>query len=109
MAYDEHTVERIRKALGGNTDYEEKKMFGGVAFMIRGHMTVGVNKTDLMVRVGKELHDEAMSRPHARVMDFTKRPMKGFVFVDPDGFQTDGDLRSWLDLALKFNATQDPK
>ena len=109
MAYDEHTAERVRKMLTGRVSFTEKHMFGGVAFMVRGHMAIGVNKTDLMVKVGKPNHDEAIAQPHAREMDFTKRPMKGFVFVDPDGFQTDPDLKSWVDRAVKFNATLDPK
>ena len=105
MAYDEHTADRIRQVLAGKADFEEKKMFGGVAFMVRGHMTVGINRTNLMVRVGKENHDEAISQPHAHVMDFTKKPMKGFLFIDPDGYQTDDDLSSWIGRALTFNAT----
>ena len=109
MAYDEHTADRIRKALAGKADFEEKKMFGGVAFMVRGHMTVGINKTSLMVRIGKDNHDEFVALPHAHVMDFTKKPMRGFLFVDPDGYQTDADLGAWLGRALEFNATMKAK
>lgn len=109
MAYDEHTADRVRQRLTGQVPFTEKKMFGGVAFMVRGHMAIGVNKTELMVKVGKPNHEEAIAQPHAREMDFTKRPMKGFVFVDPDGFQTDSDLQEWVDRAVRFNSTLDAK
>ena len=109
MAYDEHTAERIRTVLTGKAPFSEKKMFGGIAYMVRGHMTVGINKEDLMVRVGKEAHDDAVAQPHARPMDFTGKPMKGYVFVNPDGYQTDADLAAWVDRALAFNATMEAK
>jgi TfoX/Sxy family transcriptional regulator of competence genes len=109
MAYDEHIADRIRKAMQGNPDVQVKTMFGGIVFMVRGHMAIGVNKSDLMVRVGKPFHDEAIGQPHARTMDFTNKPMKGYVFVNPDGYQSDADLQAWIDRALRFNATLEAK
>ena len=85
MAYDEELAERIRAALADRTDVIERKMFGGLTFMLRGNMCCGVEKTNLMVRVGPERYDEALAQPHARLMDFTGRPMKGMVFVGRRG------------------------
>jgi hypothetical protein len=96
MAYDEGLAERIRGVLGERTDVSEKRMFGGLAFLLRGRMCVGIVKEDLMVRVGAEAHDELSRRPHARPMDFTGRPMKGFLFVSPEGFEADADLERWV-------------
>jgi hypothetical protein len=100
MAFNENLAGRIRSALGDQAGLTEKKMFGGIAFMLHGNMVCGVTRDDLMVRVGPQRHDEALARPHARPMDFTGRAMKGMVFVGRDGYAADGDLRSWIDLAL---------
>ena len=109
MAYDEHIAARIGSLLGRTHTFEEKKMFGGVAFMVRGHMTIGIGKDGLMVRVGKEAYEDALAQPHAREMEFTGKPMKGYVYVNPDGLQTDTDLQSWIDRSLTFNATMEAK
>ncbi len=77
MAYDEGLAERLRQVFSGRPEIEEKKMFGGIAFMLSGHMCVGINDTMLMARVGPDQYDAAMTRPHAREMDFTGRSMKG--------------------------------
>jgi TfoX/Sxy family transcriptional regulator of competence genes len=100
MAYDEGLAERIRGVLQDREDVVEKAMFGGIAFMVRGHMAVGVVKDDLMVRVGAEAHDEMLRRPHARAMDFTGRPMKGFLYVAPAGVEDDHDLERWVGLGV---------
>jgi len=71
-------------------------MFGGIAFMIRGHMSVGIVKDDLMVRVGVEAHGELLRQPHARPMDFTGRPMKGFLYVESAGLESEADLERWV-------------
>ena len=84
MAYSEALVARIRAALASRTDVMEKKMFGGVAFMVRGHMLGGAVKGRYMFRVGKALHAEALQRPGASPMDFTGKPLGGFVYVDAD-------------------------
>ena len=80
-------------------------MFGGLAFMLRGNMTVGINKDGLMVRGGKENNDEFLALPHARPMDFTGKSMKGFIYVDEPGIATDDDLRAWVDRCLAYTAT----
>jgi len=85
---DRALTDRIRQTFGPRGDVIEKRMFGGLCFMVGGNMCVGVTKGRMMVRVGKEHYDEAMSQPHARAMDFTGKPMMGFVFVDPEGTKT---------------------
>ena len=85
MAYDEALAERIRALLAGRDAVTERKMFGGIAFMVGGNMACGVIHDDLMVRVGPDAHDAALAEPHARPMDFAHRPMRGMVYVDPDG------------------------
>ncbi len=101
MAYDEGLGERIREVLRDRHDVVEKKMFGGLCFMVRGHMTVGINGDELMVRVGKERYDDAMAQDHAREMDFTGRSLKGFVYVSTAGFASDSDLRQWVGRGLE--------
>ena len=96
MAYDEGLAERIRTVLADQQGVVEKKMFGGLAFMIRGRMSVGVVKDALMVRVGAAEHGTLVHRPHARPMDFTGRPLKGFLFVDSPGLESDEDLERWI-------------
>jgi TfoX/Sxy family transcriptional regulator of competence genes len=102
MAYDEGLAERIRGVLADRHDVSEKRMFGGIAFMVRGHMSVGIVKDDLMVRVGPEAHDELVRQLHARPMDFTGRPMKGFLFVASPGLETDADLERWEGHGVKY-------
>lgn len=96
MAYDEGLAERIRDVLADEHGLTEKRMFGGLAFLLKGHMCVGIVKDDLMVRVGPDAYEGLVKQPHARKMDFTGRPMKGFLYVAPSGFESDGDLRRWV-------------
>jgi TfoX/Sxy family transcriptional regulator of competence genes len=96
MAYDEKLAARLRAAFGGREGVEEKKMFGGLAFLVGGSMACGVVGEDLMVRVGADGHDDALKRPHTRPMDFTGKPMRGFVYVAPDGAATREQLDSWV-------------
>ena len=109
MAYDERLAERIRRALAVREGLSEKKMFGGIAFMLNGNMCAGVVSDQLMVRVGPERHEEALARPHARPMDFTGRPMKGMVYVGPEGYRSDADLAAWVSQGAQFAATLPPK
>ena len=109
MAYDEGLAQRLRELLADRSDVAEKKMFGGLAFMVRGHMTVGVNKADLMLRCGPDRYQEVLALPHAREMDFTKKPLKGFVYVDPKGFESDGELQGWVDIGLGFATSMPAK
>jgi hypothetical protein len=109
MAYDEHLALRIRSALEGNKAVIEKKMFGGIAFLRRGLMFVGVSSDSLMDRVGKENYADPLRRKHVREMDFTGKPMQGYVFVDPQGLNTDEQLRFWIDRCERLVATLPPK
>ena len=109
MAYDERLAQRIRSALQGKRFITEKKMFGGIAFLRSGLMFVGVSDTSLMARVGKENHADSISRKHVREMDFTGKPMKGYVFVDAEGTKTDAQLRFWLERCEQFVSTLPPK
>ena len=102
MAYDEGVAERIRGVFEGRDDVVEKKMFGGIAFMHRGNMCCGIVGDVLMARVGPDAYTAALQRPAAREMDFTGRSMKGFVYVDPEGFAEDGQLQEWIDLCETF-------
>jgi len=102
MAYDETVAKRVRSALGKTPDVVEKRMFGGIAFMLRGNMCCGVIGDRLMLRVGPGGYEAALVRPHARPMDFTGRPMKGLVYVDPAGFASTGDLEEWIAKAMEF-------
>ena len=109
MACDEGLAERLRQVFSGRPEIEEKKMFDGIAFMLSGHMCVGINDTMLMARVGPDQYDAAMTRPHAREMDFTGRSMKGFVYVAPEGISEDEDLKSWTDLCENYIRSLPPK
>lgn len=110
MAYDDTVANRVREALASaDADPVEKKMFGGLAFMVRGHMTVGIVGDELMVRVGKDAHEEALAQPHTREMDFTGKPMTGMVYVGPEGFADYTDLRDWVQRGLDFTSSLPPK
>jgi TfoX/Sxy family transcriptional regulator of competence genes len=102
MAFDEAVAGRVRETLAGAPNVVEKKMFGGVAFMVRGNMCCGVIGDRLMLRVGPKGYETALSRPHARPMDFTGRLMKGMVYVEPAGFASPRDLEAWIEKAMAF-------
>lgn len=102
MAYDESLAERIRAVLGARPDVTEKKMFGGVAFLRDGKMFIGVVRDDLMVRVGPVNHEAALADANVRPMDFTGRPMVGYVYVNPDGTANAEQVRPWVELAWAF-------
>jgi len=104
MAFDEFLAERIQKILADkNIPSEQKKMFGGLAFMINGKMSVGIIKNELMARVSPEFHTEALKIDGARPMDFTGRPMKGYIYLSPEGFDLDTQLEFWVDKCVEFN------
>ena len=105
MSYDEKLADRIRRALGPRDDVEERKMFGGLAFLRDGRMFCGIANDDLMVRVGPDNYEKALQKPHVRPMDFTGRPMKGYVYVAPPGRRTDAALRAWVNLSTSFVGT----
>lgn len=109
MAYDEFLADRIRHTLQENrTRFSEKKMFGGLAFMVNDKMCVGVIRDNLMARVGPEFYLKALEEPWTKPMDFTGRPLKGYVYVEPEGIDTDNQLSAWVDACLTFNP-QAPK
>ena len=101
MAYDEDLAARVRVVLPAGAAVTERQMFGGLAFMLGGHMFCGVVKDTLMVRLGPDGADRALDRPHVRPMDFTGRPMKGMVFIDPAGLHGQA-LRQWIDAAAGY-------
>ena len=108
MAYDEVLAERVR-AIVARDGLSERKMFGGLCFMLKGNMAAGVEQRGLMLRVGPGRFEDALARPGARPMDFTGRPMVGYVYVARSACETDADLKSWLDEALSFVETLPPK
>jgi TfoX/Sxy family transcriptional regulator of competence genes len=110
MAYDEDFAHRIREHLGENTGVTEKAMFGGLAFLLRGNMAVGItSRGELMVRVGPDASEDALTRPHTRLFDMTGRPMKGWILVEPAGVKTDRQLGAWVERGLEFARTLTPK
>ena len=102
MVYDNKLADRIRKILGQTRGVTEKNMFGGLSFLLNGKMCCGIIKNDLVVRVGEDVYEETIIKPHARPMDFTGRPIKGFVFVGPAGHKSDKDLRQWVQLSTDY-------
>jgi len=109
MAFDEGLAQRIRDILADGHEAVEKRMFGGVAFLLDGNLCCGVSKEDLIVRVGPERHEEALKRPHARLFDITGRPMKGWVLVSAQGCESDESLEEWIRLGTDFARSLPPK
>lgn len=107
MAYDEILAQRVREVLRTDTEMTERRMFGGLAFLMGGRMCCGVVRDDLMVRVGSKRYESALRKPHVREMDFTGRPLRGMVFVGADGLRTARALRAWITRALQA-ATEEP-
>ena len=104
MAYNEALAERIRKRLSTLDNVEEKKMMGGLTFMYNNKMCVGIIKDELMCRIDPDFHEKAVEKPGCRTMDFTKRPMKGYVMVDESGMRSDHDFDYWISLSLEYNS-----
>ncbi len=102
MGYDEKTADRLRRILSTREDVIEKKMFGGLCFMVNGSMCCGLTSAALMVRIGLDGYEKALAQPHARPMDFTGRPLTGMVYVDPAGYKTDAALAKWLQRGIDF-------
>lgn len=103
MAYNEHLAERIRQRLKHLPGIEEKKMMGGLAFMYNDKMCVGIIKDELMCRIDRSFHEKAVELPGCRTMDFTGRPMTGYVLIDESGMHSDKDFDFWISLSLEFN------
>jgi TfoX/Sxy family transcriptional regulator of competence genes len=108
MAYDSKLANRVRRAANGKRAISEKKMFGGVAFLLDGKMFCGVASDDLMVRVGPERHEEARRRPDVRPMDFTGRPMKGYILVGPERCRTQRQVAGWSTKARRSSRRSRP-
>jgi hypothetical protein len=109
VAFDEGLVARIRDVLGKMPDISERRMFGGVAFLSDGHMFIGIVGDVLMGRVGPDAYAAALKRKHVRQMDFTGKPMKGYVYVDPPGIAGDEELEEWVLQCRAFVKTLPPK
>ncbi len=109
MAYDERLAKRIRRLLKRRKGFSERKMFGGICFMLHGNMCCGVVKSDLMLRLGPQRAPQALNEPHTRKMDFTKRPMKSMIFVEPAGCDDGEDLKHWVHQATAFASSLPPK
>ncbi|HVP03799.1 MAG TPA: TfoX/Sxy family protein [Solirubrobacteraceae bacterium] len=109
MAYDERLAARVRVVLADDPGVTERKMFGGIAFLCGGHMACGVVGEALMLRLGPEASDAALEEPHTRPMDFTGRPIRSMVYVDPAGIATDDALLAWVARAREFVSTLPPK
>jgi hypothetical protein len=102
MAFNEVAAKRVRDVLSEECTASEKRMFGGLAFMVSGHMCCGIIGEDLVVRVGPNQHEQALAEPHVHAMDFTGRPMKGFIYVGPAGYRSKANLRNWIKRGLRF-------
>jgi TfoX/Sxy family transcriptional regulator of competence genes len=109
MAFDEALAERIRDVLASRSDVTERRMFGGIAFMLAGNMAVGVIGEDLMVRLDPADAEKALAEPHTRPMDFTGRPMKNMVYVDPGGTESEEGLAEWVEAGADFASSLPPK
>lgn len=104
MAYDEHLADRVHQYLKDkNVNFFEKKMFGGLCFMVENKMCIGVVKEELMARIGPDRYEEALTKNGCSEMNFTGRPMKGYVFLKDEATDLDDDLEYWVQLALDFN------
>ena len=108
MAYDELLADRVRSRVAESAPFTEREMFGGIAFMIGGNMAVGVSGPDLMVRVGPDGHDEALSHPEARDFDMSGRPMRGWVLASVDALD-DAAVTGWIDRGIEFARSLPPK
>jgi TfoX/Sxy family transcriptional regulator of competence genes len=104
MAYNEKLANRIREALQHLPNIEEKEMMGGLTFMVNNKMCVGIIKDEMMCRINPDFHDAAIEKIGCRTMDFTKRPMKGYVMIDDTGMKSKKDFDYWLNLSLEFNS-----
>jgi TfoX/Sxy family transcriptional regulator of competence genes len=109
VAYDEDLADRVRVLLAGRTGVREQKMFGGLCFMLNGNMACGVMRGELIVRVGKENTEDALSQPHSRPFDMTGRPMRSFVCVTAEGIATDEGLAAWAGRGIAYAEALAPK
>ena len=109
MAYDEGLADRVRTAFAGRPGVREQQMFGGLCFMLDGNMACGILGGELIIRVGTENLDHALSLPHARIFDMTGRPMRSFVYVAAEGLATDEGLAEWAGRGIAYAGSLPPK
>ena len=109
MAYDEGLAQRVRECLQGRGDVEEKNMFGGLCFMVSGHMCCGISGEKLMARVGPDRYHACLEQESASEMDFTGRPLKGMLYVAPSGISSESSLSGWIEQCTSFVATLPPR
>ena len=105
MAYDEGLAQRVRELLEERAGFDEKKMFGGICFLLHGNMSCGIIEDDLIVRVGKERYEECLSQAHTRKFDVTGRPMTGWVMVSYEGYESDQELSKWVEKGVSLVLT----
>ncbi|MEO7996321.1 MAG: TfoX/Sxy family protein [Gemmatimonadaceae bacterium] len=105
MPYDEGLAQRIRESSALPVGTTEKRMFGGIAFMVDGHMAIGLAKEQLMARIGPDAYEAALRRKHVRPMDFTGKPMRGYVYIDEAGVESDEALDEWITACTTFVRT----
>jgi TfoX/Sxy family transcriptional regulator of competence genes len=103
MAYNEQLADQVREILVNQPQVVEKQMMGGVTFMVNDKMCVGIIKDELIARIDPDIYDEALEKPGCHPMDFTGKPMKGWVYISPEGIEKVKDLECWIGLALDFN------
>jgi TfoX/Sxy family transcriptional regulator of competence genes len=109
MAYDQELAARVRAALIPLDGYDEKQMFGGLCFLLHGHMACGLVRDLLIVRVGPAAYAAALAQPHAALFDLTGRPMTGWVQVSPAGVRSEAELSAWLRQGIDFARSLSPK
>ena len=109
MAFDEELAGRVRKRLAGQKGLTEKKMFGGLAFLLNGNMCCGVHRRELIVRLDPAQTGTALAEPHSRIFDLSGRPMKGWILIEPAGLADEPALAKWLRLGTKYAASMPKK
>lgn len=109
MAFDEGLAERIREVLGPRPQLTERRMFGGLAFLLDGRMFVGISGQRLMARVGTQHYRDALALPHVHEMDFTGKPLQGYVYIEPPGLVEDRALAAWVNWCASHAASLPPK
>jgi len=109
MAFDETLASRVRKLMSRRRNVTERRMLGGLAFLLNGNMCCSVGRDRILIRTGPAKYEEALGRPHTREMNFTGRTMKGYIYVDPAGYESDEDLKQWVGAALEFVSSLPPK
>jgi TfoX/Sxy family transcriptional regulator of competence genes len=102
MPFDDTLAHRVRTILEKIEGLSEKKMFGGLCFLVKGHMALGLVNEDLMIRVRPDSYEKTLSQPHVRKMDFTGKPLKGFLYIDAKGTESEKDLRKWVLKGVEF-------